>query len=312
MWLIGSVLVVAVIAVIALFAWYATQSTCPTSLRRYHDGSLTLHPGGRRFVDMNAFQQWWGSSGHVRECPLPVLTGAMPEEPVLTEESLREQTYAKTPIYKIDDYEFSRVFGYERGGRMIVPRQNFNMLLQGRQFDWADLPWSAEGREVKYRGLHEGFTAAGDLRREQLARFGEERSHERHESNESHEPKEVAELVEKAYAHDKEWAPVVVQTGPNNWEVNELRPRARRATPADPESSERIVNTDDNKRVTADFRYDQKQVSDSSIDPWYSDLEQVRREGVMPWTHGRDSYVEQPAPGMERAMGPTFDHVKWY
>jgi hypothetical protein len=316
-------LILVVIVAVVLGLWQK-HSFCPSSLQRFSDGSLLLKPLNKRFTDMNAFQQWWGKSGYVRECPLPVLTGARHEEPILTPESLREETYAKTPIYKMDDYELSRVFGYERGDHMIVPRQNFNLLMQGRQFDWADLPWSAEAREVKYRGLEEGFSAAGDLTREAVAQWvgpsGPNGPLNRDPLN--RQTKEVAKLVAKAYADDPEYEPVVVQTGPHHWEVNELRPRLRVAKPAEPSPrSERIVNTED-QRVTKEFLYDQREAVDASIDPWYTGLEQVRAEqkaamresraeGLMPWTIDRDPFVG-PVPGLERAMGPTFDHRRWY
>jgi len=111
---------------------------------------------------MNAFQKWWHANREVRQCALPILTGAK-ERRVMEREFSDEQTYAKTPIYKVDDYEFSRVFGYERNGHMDVPIENYNMLINQRNFDWADKPLSSDERRAKYMGLREGFTAQGDL-----------------------------------------------------------------------------------------------------------------------------------------------------
>ena len=231
----GVVIVFAVLAVVVVAAYIyfgrAGPSRCPKTLHRNADGSLKLNPSGQTFPDMNAFQQWWHSSGENAACPLPVLTGAR-EVPVLTAGTnvgpTGEQTYAKTPIYKVDDYEFSRIFGYERDGHMDVPRQNFNMILNDRTFDWADKPMSSDERKGKYAGLVEGFTAAGELkseasRHEAVARYGEKRhgSHGRHTSRDptdqeadvdckiSREAKEVASMVAKAYENDPDWEPIV-------------------------------------------------------------------------------------------------------
>lgn len=144
-------------------------SVCPTELYRRMDGSLELRPTGQTFTDMNAFQQWWHAPGGLRAspatsgCPLPLLTGAR-EVPVLTGPSGAEQTYAKTPIYKVDDYELSRIVGYERDGHMIMPRENYNLILEQRTFDWADRPMTSDERRGKYQGLSEGFTANGELK----------------------------------------------------------------------------------------------------------------------------------------------------
>jgi hypothetical protein len=140
-------------------------SACPTELHRRMDGSLELRPTGQTFTDMNAFQQWWHAPGGqaASGCPLPLLTGAR-EVPVLAGPSGNEQTYAKTPIYKVDDYELSRIVGYERDGHMIMPRENYNLILEQRTFDWADRPMTSDERRGKYQGLREGFTANGELK----------------------------------------------------------------------------------------------------------------------------------------------------
>ncbi len=166
----GTVLLFAVLAtlvVVAYMIWPVAgpKPVCPVRLTQNLDGSLSLSPQDMKFANMNEFQQWFHASGKDLVCPLPILDGAKEVEvPVAGRGWSNEQTYAKTPINKVDDYEFARVFGFEKGGRMIVPRQNFNMILNDRTFDWADLPLSAEERRGKYKGLEEGFAADGELR----------------------------------------------------------------------------------------------------------------------------------------------------
>jgi len=310
MWiLVGSF--VALVAVIVLLYNIWPSTACPRQLTQQEDGSLKAP--GHTFPDMNAFQQWFSTSG----CPLPILTGPVS---VMQDNDLHEETYAKTPINKVDDYEFSRVFGNERNGRMVIPRQNFNVILENRTFDWADKPMSSDERRSKYRGLQEGFTATGELKsemmtvdpaREAAARFGEHRgsaSIDDIDCKLSREAKEVAGLVAKAYENDPNWEPVVTRVGANNWEVNELKPRRR--DDAGPVVEERIVNTADD-RVDVEFRYKEKQITDAAIDPYFP----VNGSNI-PFESERLNQTKDafygPVPGLERMFGPTFDQSHWY
>ncbi len=312
--IVGSLVALVAVIVFVYMIWSSRSRGCPRQLDQQTDGSLKAP--GYSFPDMNAFQQWRAASG----CPLPVLTGSVS---VVQENDLHEETYAKTPINKVDDYEFSRVFGYERDGRMVVPRQNFNMILEQRTFDWADKPMSSDERRAKYRGLQEGFTAAGELKsetmgllksedpaREAAARFGENRMDGDGdlECKMSREAKEVAGLVAKAYENDPNWEPVVTRVGANHWEVNELKPKRREGDDAGPVVEERVVNTADD-RVDIEFRYKEKQITDAAIDPYFPvngsnipfESERLRKDPF----YG-------PVPGLERMFGPTFDQQHWY
>jgi hypothetical protein len=326
-WQIVAVLVVlAVIVVVGYTIWpsASAKDACPARLHRSEDGSLTLEPSGQKFPDMNAFQKWWHASRDYANCPLPLLTGATRERAVMREEASDEQTYAKTPIYKVDDYEFSRVFGYERNGHMDVPRENYNIILNQRAFDWPDKPLSSDERRAKYNGLHEGFTAAGDLKsmvlaepsaedlvKEAVSRYGEKR-HKRSEAEEdldchvSREAREVADMVAKAYESDPNYEPVITKVGANHWEVNELKPRRRHEAYAE-QGNDKVVDTG-NDAVDIQFQYREQKVNEQAIDPFFlstGDLPyQSERQSRDPW-YG-------PVPGMERMFGPTFDHKKWY
>ncbi len=295
------------ILVVALYMmWGPKGPVCDTELVQNADGSLTLKPSGKVFSDLNAFQQWFHASGTVNVCPLPVLKDGT-REVVVTEDTWgAEQMYARTPIYKVDDYEFSRIFGYERAGHMDVPRQNYNIILEQRTFDWADKPLSSDERRGKYAGLKEGFTAAGELEsqtvvRDAAAQYRPSRPAKPDDIDckMGREAREVAKLVAAAYENEPDWEPVVTRVGANHWEVNELRPRRRLATPTQA-VNDAVVNTD-NDAVDIAFRYREKEIQQAAIDPYFANTR----------TDNPDPFYG-PVPGMERMIGPTFDRTHWY
>lgn len=314
-----AIIVMLVMSGIYIFMMGQGRAGCPISLHRKEDGTLTLYPGGQVFGDMNAFQQWWASNYAGSSCPIPRLTGAR-EVVVLRTEQPQEETYAKTPINKVDDYEFSRIFGYERDGYMVEPREDYNRILLSRQTDWVEKPLSSDERRDKYAGLKEGFTAEGVLtsvpvasqnKKNQIvepmrpvseiaARFGEHSNvHPDVQCKIDRETREVAEMVAEAYESDPDWEPVVTKVGPHHWEVAELKPR-RRFGPVASAVEERIVDTN-NDAVDIRFRYREKAITDAALDPYFS---------------GYPSQTPDPfqgtVPGMERMFGPTLDRVKWY
>jgi hypothetical protein len=329
-WQIVSTLVVlAVVVVVGYTLWPSgAKDACPARLHRSEDGSLRLEPSGKTFPDMNAFQKWWHASRDYGNCPLPLLTGARrarDEGAVFREETGDEQTYAKTPIYKVDDYEFSRIFGYERIGHMDVPRENYNIILNQRAFDWPDKPLSSDERRAKYNGLHEGFTTDGELKsmvlaepsaedlvKEAVSRYGEKRHKRPNEVEEdldchvSREAREVADMVAKAYESDPNYEPVITKVGANHWEVNELKPRRRHEAYAE-QANDKVVDTG-NDAVDIQFQYREQQVTQEAIDPFFLST------GDLPYhseKQTRDPWYG-PVPGMERMFGPTFDHKTWY
>jgi len=325
-----TLVVLAVLVVAAYTMWPSRKSSCPKELHRHEDGHLSLVGTGKTFSNMNEFEQWFNSSGEIAHCPLPLLTGARRERQVLetgpnSSETASggwplENTSARTPIYKVDDYEFSRIFGNERDGHMVIEKQNFNVLLEDRQFDWADLPVSAESRRAVYAGLREGFTANGmlsaatDPAKEAAARYGE-RAHTREDDQDvecklSREAREVAAMVEKAYANEPDYEPVITKVGPNHWEVNELKPRHRKVEDYARETDNRILDPA-KERVRTEFKYEQDRVNRAAIDPYFP--ADPTSEGELPWRterYSRDPWYG-PVPGMERMMGPTFDRASW-
>ena len=338
--------VLAVLVVVAYMIWptAATKPVCPVRLTQNLDGTLTLSPQDMKFADMNEFQQWFHSSGKDLVCPLPILDGAKEVDVPVAGAGRgwsNEQTYAKTPINKVDDYEFARIFGFEKGGRMIVPRQNFNMILNDRTFDWADLPLSAEERRGKYKGLEEGFSADGELRsmdvggemnrKETLAsltatnqdwdpkmRDMQQDAYEQYSRSEDEscpsakERKEIQRLADNAYGNDPAFEPVVSKVGPNKWEVTELRPKRRHVTFSN-DVDNRVVNTDDDS-VDVAYRYGGEHQSFGPADIASARAEDVGAAldpavvGELPWGSERLGDVMGP---IVRPYGPSRDHKSW-
>lgn len=302
------VLAVLVVVAYVWWPWKGGRATCPKEIHRHEDGHLSLKGTGKTFSDMNQFEQWWHSSGMNATCPLPVLTGARRERTILESGGgggwPNEQTFARTPIYKVDDYEFSRIFGNERDGHMEVAKRDYNLILEDRQRDIVNLPTSAEARAEQYAGLTEGFTASGEMSsaREAAARYGEKhhggaRAHEDGmdvECKLSREAKEVAAMVAKAYEDDPDYEPVITKVGANHWEVNELKPRHRKVAYSDAVDN-RVVNTADS-RVHKEFKYEHDRVNRAAIDPFFPPS-----DGELPWMSDR----------MDRMVGPTFDRADW-
>lgn len=329
---IFAALAIIVVVVIYLVTASSSGPVCPKEIHRKEDGSLALYPTGQVFKDMNDFQQYFNSSGLIRSCALPRLTGARevnvlinPDRPMQGP----EETYAKTPINKVDDFEFSRIFGIERGDEMVIPRQNFNKIISDRAFDKVNMPVSADARKDSYRGLVEGFTAAGDLTSDASESYGSSSHEAAARYNEviedepdkdckiSREEKKIARMVAKAYENDPNFDPVVVRTGANNWEVTELIPK-RRGAEREVIVEEQIL---DPKREAVDikFRYPSEEGGRGRrdmIDPFFPP-EGDRGNG---WGRHRDDGPDHRAerdpyygyvPGLERPFGPTLDHFSW-
>ena len=320
------------ILIVGIYIAVYQSKSCPTAVVREEDGRLRVKyangTDGQSFRDMNEFEQWWNMQKEFKNggCVLPILEGkgkgkerGRGQERGGYDTEFEEQTYAKTPINKVDDYEFSRIFGYERNGRMEIPRQNFNLILNKRAFDWAEKPLSSEERQEKaqYMGYTEGFTAdgeyVGDAAKEASQQYGENNRHVIDEDvtcHESRKSREVADLVAKAYQNDKDYEPVVRKVAPNQWEVTELKPRRKHDRDDEfyqpnPEDN-RVVNTDD-PDIRVRFRYRDEADMENKIDPYFP----VPRE--IPWISEKnyEGSGPGPIPNMDRMFGPTFDRKDW-
>jgi hypothetical protein len=312
--LFGFVLVVLVtIVFVYLILPRSQELQCPI-VHRYEDGSFRV--GDQYFPERRSFEKWWAATG----CGAPVIVERREEE---------ENLYARTPINKVDDYEFSRIFGYQAGNRMIVPEQNFDLILNQRRFDWPDQPLLADERSDKYRDLPPGVTeefmdgrngsnlkeivlsepTAQELAVEAVSRYGERRRRHRDQRVEeietaesckiSREDREVAAMVAATYT-DPNFEPVVTRVGPHNWEVSELK--QLRAPSHEEAPRKNPYGKDD---VDIRFKYRQAADAEEAIDPYFP-------VDHMPYGSNERDRFYGPVPGMERMFGPTFDTQHWY
>jgi hypothetical protein len=313
--LFGFVLVVLVtiVFVYLILPRSQAQATCPI-VHRYEDGSFRV--GDQYFPERRSFEKWWAATG----CGAPVIVERREEE---------ENLYARTPINKVDDYEFSRIFGYQAGNRMIVPEQNFDLILNQRRFDWPDQPLLADERSDKYRDLPPGVTeefmdgrngsnlkeivlsepTAQELAVEAVSRYGERRRRHRDQRVEeietaescklSREDREVAAMVAATYT-DPNFEPVVTRVGPHNWEVSELK---QLRAPSHEEAPRKNLYAKD--AVDIRFKYRQAADAEEAIDPYFP-------VDHMPYGSNERDRFYGPVPGMERMFGPTFDTQHWY
>ena len=328
--LFGFVLVVLVTIVFVYLVLPRSQvQECPP-VYRYEDGSLRV--GDQYFPERRSFEKWWAATG----CGEPVIVERREEE---------ENLYARTPINKVDDYEFSRIFGYQAGDRMIVPEQNFDLILNQRRFDWPDQPLLADERADKYRdmppGVTEGFANGLPYRNgsavsegfaegrdgsnlkeivlseptameqtvEAVSRYGERRRRHRDQRVEEIETAESCKLSRE----DREVAAMVAATytDPNS------EPVVTRVGPHNWEVSElkqlRAASHEEEPRrkpygkddVDIRFKYRQAADAEEAIDPYFP-------VDTMPYGSNERDRFYGPVPGMERMFGPTFDTKHWY
>lgn len=241
-----------------------------------------------------------------------------------------EGPFVKKPINKLDDYEYSRVFEQERGARNSLSQASKNELLETRVLDWANLPFNSEERAkeedsfiagrmeggfrepksgvffntVQGKTLEPPDVEAARMREQKILAAYRPTDISKHIMD--NETEAVANLVNKVYAEDKAWEPVLTKVGDNQWEVNELRPKPRKERYESETTQELsmmeakglvvpppIVDIDD--RIRGDPYFDKSGLGDRDNNRlWnYKDFNK--------WT-----------PGLERVFAPTADNKAWY
>jgi hypothetical protein len=238
-------------------------------------------------------------------------------------------TSAKTPIKKLDDYEYTRVFKTESQLRNGLSPETKSDLLNKYVLDWSKLPFNSQIRadkedEFVSGRMETGFTdpASGvffkNIENPQIVSPAEEAAKMRERALLAHyQPTDVsthvidsdtaavAKLVHDEYATDPNWEPVVVRTDENKWEVKELRPKSRKEKWEDAqtiglaaaESSQQVLAAPSisiRDRLQEDPYFDKAGVTDKDNDRvWkYSDFNKF-------------------TPGLERMFAPTFSQEQW-
>ena len=326
------------------------DNECPISAERQSDGRILVLPQNKKFDSMPDYVAWISSifaAGSMcippyvrgpREVTITSDRSVGPNEPqqklvdksgnIFMSQVTGEQTAAKTPLNKLDDYEYTRVFTNENGPRGELSKTTVNAMMSKHQWDWAKLPFNSEGRTsaedefvsgrsdyafrdpksgVFFKAV-EGFEVQPpDIDGKEMA---EKKALEPFKSENAvhlieHNIDDVAEMVKKMYADDPNWEPVVEKTGDNEYRVTELRPRLKTEKFEDDKKGgeKTIAQAKDEGKITAAVT-----VEGGNSDPFFD------KNGVV--DHGNNRYWEYTdfkkwTPGLERMFAPTLDQTNW-
>lgn len=347
------------------FAGGKDAPSCPTSASRDSDGKISVEPGNLKFSSMKEYTNYLSniygdpknatcvppliqSSSTASRVPTDGLLGGLgtniitpqglsqegPDRTVLnTSGSEDEQTYAKTPINRLDDYEYSRVFDLERAPRTNKLNKDVKDKLTSQYIlDWASLPFnsdekaSAEEEFVAGRmesGFREPKTGVffSNMEGSTLLPPDEQALQDREKAIlAAYRPTDVtthvmdsdvervAALVNKMYQNDPDWEPVVEKTGPNQYAITELRPKPRKERWAEDQdktvamaeadgtaSLNPAANIQIYDRYMQDPYFDKQGIKDTERDRFWG------YEDFNKWT-----------PGLERMFAPTATTKDWY
>jgi hypothetical protein len=330
------------------------NAPCPTEAVRGPDGRIHVKPGDRSFQTMSDYVSYLAdlyTKGATclapkvssRREPVFGIMGGLgvgavspngtnlegPTREVL-DTSSPEETYAKTKIDKLDDYEYTRVEQSERMERNELNKAVKNELLEGRKLDWANLPFNSEARAaaedtfvagrmedmyrdpktgVFFKNMDGGSLLPPD---EDAAKMREQKILASYRPTEltkhtiDSKTERVARLVNDLYKSDPNWEPVVSKTDENKWEVTELRPKPRKETYEDAQVMSLATaeqkglaipppSIDISDRLKDDPYFDKAGVGDRANNKFW-DYKDFNK-----WT-----------PGLERMFAPTLDNREWY
>lgn len=335
------------------------ENDCPLSAKREADGKIHVQPQNRSFDTMADYVAWLSSLSAAGSMCIPPYvkgprevdviqggssntvsppaqdrdTGVSPDavakqntsRNVFTKQVEGEQTYAKTPINKVDDYEYTRIFQNEDGPRGQLSKTTVNSLVAKHQFDWSYLPFNSAARAdaedefvagrkddakrepksgVFFRGV-EGFEV--NPPDTQGADIAEKAAIEPFVSKPpekllEHDTEEIGDLVKKMYADDPDWEPVVEKVGTNEYRVVELRPKPKKEKWAGNEENT-IERAKEIGQVAASV-----EVEGGRQDPYFD------KQGVLDYSNDRFweyKDFKKWTPGLDRMFAPTLDTTNW-
>jgi hypothetical protein len=333
----------------------SNSNECPLSAQRKEDGKIHVEPQGLSFDTMSDYIIWFSSLSNLGVvCIPPYVKGprevdvvqsvssgnrenGVPSDTtakqntfgnIYTKQVEGEQTYAKTPINKLDDYEYTRIFQNESSPRGELSKTTVNSLMAMNQFDWAKLPFNSQVRAdsenefitgridnvfrdpksgVFFKDI-EGLAVdppdyENDDAREKASMEGFKS--ESAENLSSQYIDDVAEMVKKMYENDPNWEPIVERVGENEYRVSELRPKPRKEKYADSNGSEEITveKAKEDGVISANIEIE------GGPDPYFD------KRGVIDYSNDRfHEYndFKQWTPGLERMFAPTLDTNNWF
>ena len=334
------------------------DSSCPISASRQADGTILVQPQNKVFQTLPDYVAWLSSLyDNGSQCIPPTLApnreeptdglfgglGNSAEPPsamnrqgaareVLNTDLQNEQTSAKTPINKLDDYEYTRVYQSERPTRNATSQSTLNELMGTRTLDWANLPFNSEERakqedtfiagrlnevykdpeskvffkNVTDEGVLPPDVEAEKLREAKLLAAYRPTAIDHHKIDD--ESRAVANLVEKMYQEDPNWLPVVEKTGENQYQVTELlaKPRKERWE----EASAKAVSLDERQQSqqSQPTPHAELTISDQLQDPYFEPDGVADRTNNRFWNYND---FRKWTPGLERMFAPTQDKREW-
>jgi hypothetical protein len=330
---------------------------CPTAAVRGPDGRISVIPSGQSFYTMSDYVTYLnGLYSNGSQCIPPPVTdnrepvfgilggvgnGAAPPKAYNLEGTTRdvlntaadgEETSAKTPINKIDDYEYTRIFQTEDQSRNTISKESKNKLMEKHNLDWANLPFNSEERAEKedefiagrmdnywkepksgaFFNTVDGKTVmppdvdAEAMRQQKILAAYQPTSISQHVVDS--ETEEVAKMVNQIYENDPNWSPVITKTDEGKYAVTELIPKSRK---------ERF---EDSKTIglatTAGFGDQDRdpkasiQISDQMRnDPFFDKGGVVDKDSNRVWNYND---FRKWTPDLERMFAPTAEAKAWY
>lgn len=330
------------------------NANCPTEAMRGPDGRIHVKPGDRSFQTMADYVGYLADlytkgatclAPKVRNAREPVFgvfggqgVGAIPPAAVNLESATRavldtrepEETYARTKIDKLDDYEYTRIEQSERDSRNNLSTAVKNELLEGRKLDWANLPFNSEARaaaedefiagrvEDMYRDPKTGVffknMAGGSLLPpdEDAAKMREQKILSSYRPTEltkhtiDSKTEAVAKLVNEMYKSDPKYEPVITKVDENKWEVSELRPRPQKESYSDAQAM--TLSMAQEKGIS--IPPPEINISDRLSDDPYFDKSGVGDQANNRFWDYKD--FNKWTPGLERMFAPTLNNKEWY
>jgi hypothetical protein len=327
---------------------------CPTEASRGPDGRIHIKPGKRSFQTMADYTGYLADlyakgatclAPKVRNAREPVFgvfggqgVGTIPPAAVNLESPTRavydsrepEETYARTKINKLDDYEYTRIEQSERDSRNNLSTAVKNELLEGRILDWANLPFNSEARAaaedtfiagrvedmyrdpktgVFFKNMESGSIVPPD---EEATRMREQKILSSYRPTEltkhtiDSKTEAVAKLVNEMYKSDPNYEPVISKVDENKWEVTELRPRPKKESYAETQTISLAMAQDKGLTVPPP----QIDISDRLSDDPYFDKSGVGDRANNKFWDYKD--FNKWTPGLERMFAPTMDNKDWY
>lgn len=328
--------------------------TCPVSANRGPDGRIHVQPGDKSFATMQEYVSYlsdlyatgatcippkvipnrepvaglFGGGGNGAEPPQAAqMQGALRD---ITMDTAGETTSANTPIKKLDDYEYTRVFETERSARNDISPESKSKLMSDRLLDWASLPFNSEKRAGAEDEFISGVQESGfvepksgvffnnvsgkpldppDVEAEKLREqkvLAAYRPTDISTHTIDSETEAVGKLVHTMYASDPNWEPVVTKVDENNYQVTELRPKARKEK-FEEESTMKLSMAEEKGFAIPPPSID---ITDRMRDDPYFDKNGLGdRDNNRFWNYND---FRKWTPGLERMFAPTSDIKEWH